>query len=322
MLKPSVVVAVVWAWALAAVSAQESVKIDFRRDVQPLFKAYCIDCHGPRQQKNGFRLDRRRDAMKGGTLVMIGPGNSAASRLYLKLLDDRYGPQMPLDGPLKPEQINIIKAWIDQGAVWPDDVSGEMPLPPSDPTATRIMEALRKGDRALYHQMLRDDPIIANRKGPGGSTPLMMAVLYGDADTVQLLLDSGADPNLRNEAGATALMWATDDPEKTRLLLRRGADAKARSEDGRTPLLIAAGRFGSSAVVKLLLDAGADPSVKAHGLLGPTTPLSQAAHAGDEAVLQLLLKHGADVKGAGSLPLGLALNASSPKCVALPTRTP
>ena len=32
-----------------------------------------------------------------------------ASRLYLKLLDDRYGPQMPLDGPLKPEQINLIK---------------------------------------------------------------------------------------------------------------------------------------------------------------------------------------------------------------------
>lgn len=316
MLKPFVVVAIVWAWACGTVSAQESATIDFRRDVQPLFKAYCIDCHGPKQQKNGFRLDRRRDAMKGGTLVMIGPGNSAASRLYLKLLDDRYGPQMPLDGALKPEQINIIKAWIDQGAVWPDDVSGETPPPPADPTATRMMEALRKGDRALFHQVLCDDPTIANRKGPGGSTPLMAAVLYGDVDTVRLLLNSGADPNLRNEAGATALMWATDDLEKTRLLLKKGADAKARSEDSRTPLLIAAGRFGSSAVVKLLLDAGADPSVKAHGLY-PTTPLSQAALAGDAAVLRLLLEHGADVKRAGPFPLGLALNVNSPKSVEL-----
>jgi ankyrin repeat protein len=315
MLKQLVAAALGWAWAFGALSAQEPGKVDFRRDVQPLFKAYCIDCHGPKQQKNGFRLDRRRDAMKGGTLTMIGPGNSAASRLYLKLLSDRYGPQMPLDGPLKPEQINIIKAWIDQGAVWPDDVSGETPPPPPDPKAARIMEALRKGDREEFHEILRDDPKVANLKGPGGSTPLMFAVLYGDADTVRVLLDTGAGPNIRNEAGATALMWATDDPEKTRLLLAKGADAKARSEDGRTPLLIAAGRFGSSAVVKLLLEAGADPSVKAHGLLGPTTPLSQAAQSGDEAVLRLLLESGADVKGAGTLPLILALNAGSPGCV-------
>ena len=317
MVKQLVAAAIVWAWGFGALSAQEPVKIDFRRDVQPLFKAYCIDCHGPKQQKNGFRLDRRRDAMKGGTIAMIGPGNSAASRLYLKLLSDRYGPQMPLDGPLKPEQINIIKAWIDQGAVWPDAVSGETPPPPPDPKAARMMEALRKGDREEFKKRLRDDPKVANLKGPGGSTPLMAGVLYGDADTVRLLLDSGADPNIRNEAGATALMWATDDPEKTRLLLTKGADAKARSEDGRTPLLIAAGRFGSSAVVKLLLDAGADPSVKAHGLAGPTTPLSQAAHSGDETVLRLLIKSGADVKGAGALPLILALNAGSPKCVDL-----
>ncbi len=317
MLKQLVAAAIGWAWAFGTLSAQEPVKVDFRRDVQPLFRAYCIDCHGPKQQKNGFRLDRRRDAMRGGTLTMIGPGNSAASRLYLKLLSDRYGPQMPLDGTLKPEEINIVKAWIDQGAVWPDDVSGETPPPPPDPKAARMMEALRKGEREAFQKMLRDDPKVANLKGPGGSTPLMAAVLYGTADTVRLLLDSGADPNIRNEAGATALMWATDDPEKTRLLLKKRADANARSEDGRTPLLIAAGRFGSSAVVKLLLDAGADPSAKAHGLTARTTPLSQAARFGDEAVLRLLLESGADVKGAGALPLYLALNSGSRECVDL-----
>jgi len=49
---------------------------------------------------HGFRLDRRRDAMRGGTVVMITPGNSAGSRLYQKLLGSRFGPQMPLTGLL------------------------------------------------------------------------------------------------------------------------------------------------------------------------------------------------------------------------------
>src|SRR5262245_13396173 len=122
--------------------------IDFGRDVQPLFKAHCIDCHGPKVQKNGFRLDRRRDAMKGGTISVIGPGNSAASRLYLKLIaKDPVGPQMPPDGLLHRDEINIIKTWIDQGAKWPDELAGETPLAPIDPKAARLMTALRDGDR-------------------------------------------------------------------------------------------------------------------------------------------------------------------------------
>jgi ankyrin repeat protein len=309
--------AVVWTCALGTAFAQDPVKIDFIRDVQPLFKEHCVECHGPKQQKNGYRLDRRRDAMRGGTSNMIGPGNSAASGLYLKLTGTRRGAQMPPAGPLSAEQIDVIKAWIDQGAVWPDDASGETASPPPDPGAVRMMELLRNGDRDAFRKMLREEPGAARRKGPGGSTPLMYAVLYGDAESVRLLLESGADPNARNEAGATGLMWAVDDLEKTRLLLKGGADAKARSDDGRSPLLIAARRFGSRDVVKLLLDSGASPSEKTHGIRGTATPLSEAAAAGDEAVLRLLIERGADVKGAGAVALGAALNAHDPRCADL-----
>jgi len=61
----------------AGASAQTPAKVDFRRDVQPILKTYCVGCHGPSQQMNGLRLDRRRDAMKGGTTAVIGVGNSA-----------------------------------------------------------------------------------------------------------------------------------------------------------------------------------------------------------------------------------------------------
>jgi len=97
----------------------------------------------------------------------------------------------------------------------------------------------------------------------------MFAVLYGDADAVRLLLDAGADPNTRNEAGATALMWAVDDADKTRLLLRRGADPNVKSDDGRTALLAATAGHPSAAVVRLLLDYGANPSHTVATYRGP-----------------------------------------------------
>ena len=56
--------------------------------------------------------------------------------------------------------------------------------------------------------------------------------LYGDAGTVRLLLEEGADANAQNDDGGTALMYATDDLEKTRLcdmaLIRISARVRVR----------------------------------------------------------------------------------------------
>ena len=169
------------------------------------------------------------------------------------------------------------------------------------------MEALRNGDRQGFDKLLLENPKAASGRGPGGSTPLMYAALYGDAGSVRRLLGNGANPNIQNDAGATALLWAVDDEERTRLLLEGGADPNARSGEGRTALIIAAGRFGSSAVVKLLLDHGADPSaISSQG----QSAASAAALAGDEEVLRILVARGADSKSrAGALP-----NAAQSRC--------
>lgn len=311
--------AIVLTYAFGAAPAQEppkreASKVDFVNDVRPILKAHCYSCHGPKQQKNGLRLDRRRDAMRGGTIPVIAPGNSAASWLYLALVEGNPKERMPPDGTMSAEEIKVVKDWIDQGAKWPDAEAGDAIATPPDPKAVQLMTALRDGDTVLLKKLVKEEPKAVNVKGPGGATPLMYAVLYGDPDAVRLLLEAEANPNATNEAGATALMWAVDDLEKTRLLLQAKAHVEARSDDGRTPLLSATGRPGCSEVVKLLLDHGAKPSVMAHSYRGPTTPLRQAADLGDEAVVRLLINRGAEVKGTALFALIAAMNANSPAC--------
>jgi ankyrin repeat protein len=216
---------------------------------------------------------------------------------------------MPPTGALSPEQIGIIKAWIDQGAEWPDELAEEAPSTPRDPLAAKLMESLRRGDRIAFEKLLRASPKAARGQGSAGSTPLMYAALYADARSVGLLLDKGADPNVRNDAGASALLWSVDDPRTTRQLLEHGADANVRSADGLTPILLAAARFGSGDVIRLLLDHGAK--------LEGQPVLARAAVAGDEAVMRMLLARVDDRVHSMPLPQDLAVRSGCPLCVDL-----
>jgi ankyrin repeat protein len=309
------------AFLAAGAFAQTPAKIDFARDVQPLFRQNCIGCHGSAQQMNGLRLDRRSSAFKPG-LRRVAPGSSANSILYHRVAGNEFGPQMPPTGALKPEQIAVVKAWIDQGAEWPDALANEVDLPPLNPKAVAMVDALRAGDRQAFLKFVAQDPKLLNARGPEGSTPFMYAALYGDAAFLEQLLKKGADPNARNDAKATALMWAATDMEKTRVLLAHGADVNAQSDDARTPLMIAAGRPGNIALVKLLLDHGAEPNPTANPP-GESSPLIQAALAADPDSMQLLMSRGADLKspGAGGVALAMALTQGCAKCVDLVLKT-
>jgi ankyrin repeat protein len=285
-------------------AAQAPAKVDFARDILPILREHCVECHGPAQQMRGLRLDRRRDAMPnrvGANGARIFPGNSANSVLYHRVEGTQAGAQMPPAGPLEPAQIGLIKGWIDQGAEWPDALSGERDTAAADPAVMKMMHALRNGDRPEFQRLLGENATSVNAKGQSGWTPLMYAALYGDGEAVRLLLDKGAKPNAQNHDGGTALMYAIEGEEKTRLLLDHGADPNLRSGEGRTALLIAAGRSGSYPVVKLLLEKGADVKVKPPDGRGV---LVQAAGSYDVELLRLLLDHGAEQK---PFPLSPAL---------------
>lgn len=294
---------------------QTPAKVDFARDVQPIFRQNCVGCHGPTKQNNGLRVDRRSSVLKPG-LRRVVPGSSENSFLYHRLAGSDFGLQMPPTGALRPEQVQIIKAWIEQGAEWPDSLANETELPPLNPKAVAMVETLRAADRQAFNKMTAEDPELLNARGPEGSTPFMYAVLYTDAATLERLIKQGADPNKRNDAGATALMWAALDLEKTRVLVAHGADVNARSDDSRTSLMVAAGRPGGAPIVKLLLAHGANPNPTSNPR-AESSPLLEASLAGDAEIMQALLDRGAEVKDIGGFALANAAGADCTKCIDL-----
>jgi hypothetical protein len=96
--------------------AQTSVS--FAKDIQPIFESSCWKCHGAAVQVSKLDLRTRQAALSGGVHgAAISPGNPQASRLF-RMVSGAEKPSMPLDGTLKPEQIETIRLWIEQGAAW------------------------------------------------------------------------------------------------------------------------------------------------------------------------------------------------------------
>jgi uncharacterized protein len=118
-----------------------------------------------------------------------------------------------------------------------------------------LFEAIRASDMASVTSALAAGANV-NGRSAEGDTPLMYAAVYSTAEAVKALLDGGADPNVRDKRGGTALMRAVRDLDKVRLLIERGAEVDARSGRGVTALMTAANQPGTSKVVGLLLEKG------------------------------------------------------------------
>lgn len=124
------------------------------------------------------------------------------------------------------------------------------------PTAdVELFERIREGNTRRVEMLLREgaDP---NTRDDTGATALMHSAAFAPLETMQVLLDASANVNATSRSGATALMWATHDATKVRLLLDHKADANATIPDGPSVLISAALR-GKTDVMRVLVAAGA-----------------------------------------------------------------
>ena len=125
-------------------------------------------------------------------------------------------------------------------------------------------------------------------------SPVADAAQRSDAQAVRTLLQQGADPNAAQSDGLTALHWAAlnDQLEIAQTLLYAGATVKPVTRvGGYTPLHLAS-RAGHSAIVRVLLEAGAEPD---EFTTTGVTALHFAAEADAADAVDALIEHGADV---------------------------
>jgi len=153
-----------------------------------------------------------------------------------------------------------------------------------------LFAAIEQGRTSDVERMLRTG-VSTNLMDGDGVPALMSAVLFADAKMVDLLLKHGADANATGPSGATALMWAVPNLEKSRLLLARGANVNARSETDRTALLVASSYPATVELLRLLLDKGGE--LNARDRAGATA-LSLAVRSADVDVVRFLVDKGLD----------------------------
>jgi ankyrin repeat protein len=172
-------------------------------------------------------------------------------------------------------KVNARFGYDGPALIWEMDATGEENI-----TDTAVVAALLAGGADV------------NARNSDGESALARAFInphgFDNSNAILLLINAGANPNVKDNEGYTSLWWWHDDVTVYKALLKHGADVNAKSKDGRTPLM----NVSNDTIASMLIKAGAD--VNAQSIYGET-PLIEACSQGNPGVVAVLLEAGADV---------------------------
>jgi len=280
--------------AIAAVRARETKEVAKLIAAAPaLVKARDVDGATLLHHAAGFGsietmkllLDKGADVnaanKRKSTPLLWGMHDLAKAKLLIERGADVNQKNVDGRGPLyqaatMANSVPAIRLLIEHGA----DVNGRTLT-----GMTPLIAAARVNPEAA--RLLLEAKADVNARNAAGGTALMAAAATGRAQVVRMLLEKGADPNARTKRNETALADAATagNEETVKLLLERGANINMQDVRGYTPLLYAAGSDAMPAgIVRMLLDKGADRSLKGDG----ETAAMLAAKRGDSEVARML----------------------------------
>ncbi|KAL8788065.1 MAG: hypothetical protein Q9195_007479 [Heterodermia aff. obscurata] len=208
----------------------------------------------------------------------------------------------PLHVAARSDNLDMVKFLLDRGA----NIDSESVID-SEGESNRygpdnvLQYAASRGNLPIVHYLI-ERGADTDTYGWSQQNALQYAASSGHIPVIKELLAAGANVNSRGQMGS-ALHCAIsgNQPDAVRLLLQSGANASEITETNKyndppwPNALLLASMNGNLEIVKILLDAGADPNEPSILWGNWEWPLHAAAQIGNIDVLQVLLEHGADV---------------------------
>ncbi|XP_070579675.1 transient receptor potential cation channel subfamily A member 1-like [Ptychodera flava] len=165
-----------------------------------------------------------------------------------------------------------------------------------DEESMTIWQAARLGRTDVIQNILLHQPFLLDKTDVNGASALHYAVRYNNEDSVEELLNQGAEPKTRIQEHLISPLHLAAKRNYTcvmKLLLRNGAEVSARDINGMVPLHVSAKKGNREATEVLLVSRDSDVNVKDYDMM---TPLHQAAMQGNVELCKILVEHGADVR--------------------------
>ncbi len=123
---------------LVAAAACGDEPIDFGRDIRPILSDKCFHCHGPDAETR--EADLRLDNEEGATEWAIVPGNIDESEVIARVLTDDPDSVMPppsTNKKLTAEEVDLLKRWVEEGAVYQQHWAFVGPQRPDIPAVSK-----------------------------------------------------------------------------------------------------------------------------------------------------------------------------------------
>ena len=136
--------------------------VNFIRDIRPILARNCYECHGPDEEhrKGDLRLDTQDGAFKSqGDLTAFVPKNVEQSEAIRRILstDDNERMPPPKSGKtVTPEQVELLKRWIEQGAPWSSHWAYEKPARHAPPVVQDMTWPRNDIDRFVLSRLEKE----------------------------------------------------------------------------------------------------------------------------------------------------------------------
>src|ERR1035438_8344912 len=147
------------AWHYISFQLSARDRIEFSRDIRPIFNQNCVSCHGGVRQRNDVSFIYRDEALgvgKSGHRTIV-PGDPNVSALMARLVANDPEDRMPYHAPaLSKQQVELIRKWIKQGAQWDDYWAFVPPKPQTLPAVQRTNWGRQPWDRFILARLERE----------------------------------------------------------------------------------------------------------------------------------------------------------------------